>query len=113
MYRRPVTPAEQRRLDELAAGLAASRGAPPPPRVPVVPVVPGREPVRPKPRPAREPAPVRAAEVRPEQPPKGRRHEPQPADFLRLPVCPRCWHLRDSLGHVWTCLYPNGRPRKR
>src|ERR1700677_589000 len=96
LYRRPRTPAEQRRFDELAAELAVSREVPP---------TAARESAVPRPAPSGktltpEPATPPVA-PKPEEPPEGRRHEPQPEDLLRAPLCLRCWHLRDSLGHFW------------
>jgi hypothetical protein len=43
------------------------------------------------------------------------RHRGEPAEetFGRLTCCPRCGFLRDALGHVWACLAPGGRLRRR
>lgn len=111
LYRRPPRPAERRRLDELAAELAATGGAPSRPAPEPAPVVTASLPARVA-RPKRKAEPAVPPEAQPEESPRGRRHEPQPEDVLRAPLCPRCWHLRDSLGHFWTCLTKNGRPRR-
>jgi hypothetical protein len=49
----------------------------------------------------------------PPEPERKRRESPQPEIPGRAPLCPSCWHLRDALGHFWTCVAPNGRPRWR
>jgi hypothetical protein len=53
------------------------------------------------------------AEPSPGVPERKRRESPQAEVPGRAPLCPRCWFLRDTLGHVWACVAPNGRLRKR
>ena len=46
-------------------------------------------------------------------PERKRRHEPQPETPGRAPLCPECLHLLDALGHVWACVAPGGKLRRR
>lgn len=46
-------------------------------------------------------------------PERKRRAEPQPEAAGRAPLCDDCWHLKDSLGHVWICLSKRWRTWKR